>query len=258
MGLEDHTPDNIDDIIDYAVRHNTDFHQFMLYTALPGTPLHAELDRKGSLLSEVECPTPDTHGQFKFNYRHPHITGGAETEFLLRAFRRDFEVNGPSMVRAVRTVLAGWKRYGKHPNPRIRRRVAFDARSLATVWPAAVAAARRHYRADATMRASLRGLLGELHRAFGWRSRVSAAFGGVYLARKLRAEARRLADGWTYEPPTFYERNDAAQSLAEAEARAPATTCRYAVPPPPGEDPAPSGAELEAVAAGKLQEAIDS
>ena len=47
IGLEDHTPENIDEVIDYAVRHDTDFHQFMLYTPIPGTPLHAELTAKG-------------------------------------------------------------------------------------------------------------------------------------------------------------------------------------------------------------------
>jgi hypothetical protein len=259
VGLENHSPDNIDDVIDYAVRHNTDFHQFMLYTALPGTPLHAELDQEGLLLSEVECPTPDTHGQYKFNYRHPHITGGEETEFVLRAFRRDFEVNGPSMVRMVQTLLAGWERHGKHPNPRIRRRIAFDARRLATAWPAAVAATRRYYRGDPSMRARLRGLLGELHRAFGWRSRLSAAFGGAYLARRLRAEAKRLAEGWTYEPPTFYLRNDAAQLLAEDKDPASTTACPYAVPSsPPAQDPAAYQADPEALSARKMQEAIDS
>ena len=43
IGLENHTPENIDEAIDYAARHDTDFHQFMLYTPIPGTPLHAEL-----------------------------------------------------------------------------------------------------------------------------------------------------------------------------------------------------------------------
>ena len=47
IGLENHTPENIDEAIDYAVRHDTDFHQFMLYTPIPGTPLHAELYGQG-------------------------------------------------------------------------------------------------------------------------------------------------------------------------------------------------------------------
>ena len=35
IGLENHTPENIDEAIDYAARHDTDFHQFMLYTPDP-------------------------------------------------------------------------------------------------------------------------------------------------------------------------------------------------------------------------------
>ena len=40
--------------IDYAVRHDTDFHQFMLYTPIPGTPLHAELTAQGLMKDESE------------------------------------------------------------------------------------------------------------------------------------------------------------------------------------------------------------
>ena len=39
IGLEHHTPDNIAGEIESAVRYQTDFHQFMLYTPVPGTPL---------------------------------------------------------------------------------------------------------------------------------------------------------------------------------------------------------------------------
>ena len=56
IGLEDHTPENIDEVIDYAVRHNTDFHQFMLYTPIPGTPLHAELTAQGRMKDESRVP----------------------------------------------------------------------------------------------------------------------------------------------------------------------------------------------------------
>ena len=54
IGLENHTPENIDEAIEYAVRHDTDFHQFMLYTPIPGTPLHAELTAKGLMKDESE------------------------------------------------------------------------------------------------------------------------------------------------------------------------------------------------------------
>lgn len=71
IGLEEHTPENIDQVIEHAVRHRTDFHQFMLYMPLPGTPLHGEISAQGRMLEESECPLADTHGQSRFNYRHP-------------------------------------------------------------------------------------------------------------------------------------------------------------------------------------------
>ncbi|MGA2498727.1 MAG: acyl-CoA dehydratase activase-related protein [Tepidisphaeraceae bacterium] len=76
IGLETHTPENIDAAIDYAVSHETEFHQFMLYTPTPGTPLHAEMSKQGVLLSREEFAEADTHGQLRFNYRHPHGVAG--------------------------------------------------------------------------------------------------------------------------------------------------------------------------------------
>ena len=63
IGLENHRPDNMDAIIDYAVSHDTVFHQFMLYTPIPGTPLYEEHRRDGSLLPESEFSAADAHGQ---------------------------------------------------------------------------------------------------------------------------------------------------------------------------------------------------
>ncbi len=209
IGLEHHTPENIGDVIEYAVRHEADFHQFMLYMPLPGTPLHAEVASQGRMLDEAECPTPDTHGQFRFNYRHAHIPAGMESELLLQAFRRDFEVNGPSMLRVLRTTLKGRNRYRNHPNRRIRRRFDLEANGMATTFSAVIAGTRSYYRSNKAMHARMTGLLRDVNHEFGWRSRLSALLGGPYVACKIRREERRLAGGWTYEPPTFYEVNEA-------------------------------------------------
>jgi hypothetical protein len=236
IGLEEHTPQNIAQVIEHAVRHNTDFHQFMLYTPLPGTPLHAETSARGLLLDEAECPLADTHGQFRFNYRHPHIPAGLESELIVRAFQRDFSVNGPSMVRILRTTLAGWRRYKNHPDRRIRRRFAWEVEGMATAWSAVVGAVKRYYRKDPALYAKMSGLLEEMNREFGWRSRLSAALGGPYVLWKIRQEERRLAQGWTYEPPTFYDVNDA----VNPEDCPSASQCCYvtpqAVPPQSAED----------------------
>jgi len=207
IGLEEHTPENIDEAIDYAVGHDTDFHQFMLYIPIPGTPLHAELSAQGKMKRPDEYEEADVHGQLILNYHHPHIPDGQEGEFLRRAFERDFEVNGPSVARIVRTTLAGWKRYKDHPNSRIRRRYAWEARELGTAFSAAIGAMKLYYRKNTAMRAKVSAILKDLHHEFGLKSRLSAALGGRYLLWKVRKEEKRLAAGWTYEPPTFYEKN---------------------------------------------------
>ncbi|HBO42401.1 MAG TPA: B12-binding domain-containing radical SAM protein [Planctomycetaceae bacterium] len=208
IGLENHTPDNIDEAIDYAASYATDFHQFMLYTPIAGTPLHAELTAKGLMKDDSEFCHGDIHGQLVFNYRHPHIKNGQEGEFMIRAFDRDFAVNGPSTARIVRTTLAGWKRHKNNPDRRIARRIAWDARELATTFSALVGTARRYYRDNPVMWAKMDALLKELHAEFGWKSRFFSTVGSWYVMPKIRREEKRLAEGWTYEPPTFYERNE--------------------------------------------------
>jgi hypothetical protein len=207
IGMEDHTPENMDAVVDYAARHNSDFHQFMLYTPVAGTPLHAELTESGLMKEEGEFHPGDIHGQSIFNYRHPHIHGGQEAEFMLRAFQRDFERNGPSVMRMVRTKLAGWRRYKNHPDPRIRRRAAWLVENLATTHAASVWAARMYYRKSPRIYRELSEIQRELYREFGLKARASAAIGGPYVLWNILREERRLANGWTYEPPTIYETN---------------------------------------------------
>ena len=207
IGLEEHTPENIDEVIDYAVGQDTDFHQFMLYTPTAGTPLYEELSALGKMKHPDEYDVADIHGQLIFNYRHPSIADGQESEFILRAFTRDLEVNGPSVARIVRTTLVGWKRYKNHPDLRIRRRYRWEAKELGTAFAAALNGIRLYYRKNSTMHAKLAAILKDIHCEFGLKSRLSATLGGRYVLWKIRKEEKRLGAGWTYEPPMFYEKN---------------------------------------------------
>jgi biotin synthase-like enzyme len=207
IGMEDHTVDNMDEAIDFAVQYDTDFHQFMLYTPIPGTPLHADLSAAGRMKDTSEFEHVDIHGQYIFNYRHSHIPAGEETELLRRAFVRDFEVNGPSVVRIVRTTLAGWKQHKNHPDARVRRRYQWEARELSTTFSALVGAAKRYYRKNPEMYAKMSAVLDDLHAEYGFKSRFYSFVGGLWLLGKIRKEEKRLAAGWTCEPETFYEKN---------------------------------------------------
>lgn len=210
IGLEDHTLENVEEAIEYAVSHGTDFHQFMLYTPIPGTALYAEHAAAGTLKPEGEFAEADIHGQQVFRHRHPHLPPGSETELILKAFRRDFEVNGPSVLRIARTVLNGWRRYRRHADRRLRDRFAWEARDLAVTFPASLWAARRWFASrNAQLVHKLSGLLGEITREVGLRARLAAPLAGRFVWAKLRREQARLSDGRAYEPPTFYEANAA-------------------------------------------------
>ncbi len=214
LGLEDHTPGNIDQVIDHAISHRTDFHQFMLYTPIPGTPLYERHKKAGTLLDEKAFPHADAHGQYRFNYRHAHIKSGQEEGFLLRAFKRDFHQNGPSLARLIRTLLTGWQRYKNHPDARLRDRYAREVAPLRSGYAGAVWAMKQYYRDTPATFSRMQRLLADIYKEFGWKTRLAAPLIGLYVYLKMLQEERRLVRGWRYEPATFYEKNAAAQLLA--------------------------------------------
>lgn len=231
IGLEEHRPEEMDEIIDEAVSYGTDFHQFMLYTPNPGTPLHARHLAQGTLLDESEFSPADAHGQYRFSYRHRHIPAGMEETYLRQAFERDFAVNGPSLYRLIRTQLAGWQRYGRHADPRIRQRYRREAKPMRSVYTGAVWAMRKWFKNDKPLAAKMDALLTDLYRASGITARITTPLIGRYIGFMMKREQRRLSEGWTYEPHTYYEKNPAAQkaeSGATTAAHAPvAVTARW-------------------------------
>lgn len=207
IGLEHHTNENIADEIDYAVSHRTDFHQFMLYTPVPGTPLYKDMSEQGRMLEDVELA--DIHGQDKFNFRHAAISREDSKRFLDSAFRRDFEQNGPSLYRMCQTMLQGWRRYRDYPDRRVRERFTRESAKLRTAYSAALWAMEKHFRkVNQNVSEEIAVLRREVEKEFGNVARVAARAGGPVLLWTTRREERRLAAGHTYEPPTFLERSN--------------------------------------------------
>jgi hypothetical protein len=207
VGLEHHTPENIHEEIEHAVAHDTDFHQFMLYTPVPGTPLFAEMTEQGRMLDGVNLA--DIHGQHQFNFRHAAISREDSKKFLDEAFRRDFERNGPSIYRICRTTFNGWLRYKNDPDARVRARFAWEARSLKDGYAAALWAMEKNLRtANPEVSEKIRALRREVGREFGLMSRVATLVVGPLLLWSSRREGRRLAQGHTYEPQTIVERRN--------------------------------------------------
>ncbi|MGA2357538.1 MAG: radical SAM protein [Terriglobales bacterium] len=207
IGLEHHTPDNIVSEIESAVGYQTDFHQFMLYTPVPGTPLYKEMAEQGRLLTDMD--PADIHGQFKFNFRHAAISREDSKRFLDWAFWRDFENNGPSLYRMCQTMLLGWQRYKDHPDPRIRERFAREVKKLNSAYNAALWVMEREFKkVNRSVSERIHKLRREVEKEFPVVARLTAASLGPILWWSTRREERRLAKGRTYEPPTFVERRN--------------------------------------------------
>jgi len=206
LGLEHHTRENIAQEIEHAISHETDLHQFMLYTPVPGTPLYRDLAEQGKLL---DTDLADIHGQLGFNFQHSAISREESGKFLNWAFWRDFQRNGPSLFRICRTAYEGWKRYKNHPDSRVRERFEREARNLRRTYAGMLwAMEHRLKQTNRSVSVQIRALRKDLEREFGVLTAAAArVLGPVLWCTSLR-EDKRLARGHTYEPPTIIERQN--------------------------------------------------
>jgi radical SAM superfamily enzyme YgiQ (UPF0313 family) len=204
VGLEHHTPANIWEDLDRAIAHDTVFHQFMLYTPMPGTPLHAEVSAEGRLRDDVDLA--DVHGQFGFNFHHPAISRDESKTLLDAAFRTDYARNGPSLYRLMRTMFVRHRLYGNDADARVRTRVGRGAAQLRGGYAAALWAMERYLRPrNPEVSRRIAALRRDIHSELGLRPRLAAALGGPLLYWSAKREARRPR-GSVLEPRTFVER----------------------------------------------------
>ncbi|HET7184278.1 MAG TPA: B12-binding domain-containing radical SAM protein [Terriglobales bacterium] len=206
VGMEHHTPENIRQEVEHAIAHQTDFHQFMLYTPVPGTPLFQQMMDEGRLL---DVDLADIHGQYKFNFQHAAISRDDSKKFLDWAFLRDFERNGPSIYRICETMLQGWKRYKNYHDARVRARFEWEVRQLKSAYNASLwAMEKRLKHVNGQISQQIKSLRKEVEQEFGVAAQSTRAFLGPLLLWTSRREDKRLARGKTYEPPTFVERRN--------------------------------------------------
>src|SRR5215203_951952 len=192
VGLEHHTPGNIHPEIDYAVEHETDSHQFMLYTPVPGTPLYHEMVAQGRILPDVDLA--DIHGQFKFNFQHAAIGRDESKTLLDGAFARDYERNGPSLYRLVETMFNGWMRYRDDVDARVRKRVAHEAQQLRTGYAPLLWAIDAYLRQTAHPAAErVSAFRAQFERELGVVARTTSRLAGPVLHWAARARRRALS-----------------------------------------------------------------
>jgi radical SAM superfamily enzyme YgiQ (UPF0313 family) len=206
IGLEHHTPDNITAEIEHAVAHDADCHQFMLYTPIPGTPLYQDVEAQGRLL---DVDLADIHGQWKFNFQHGAIARDDSKTLLDWAFDLDYERNGPSLFRLMRTMFEGWKKYRDDPDPLVRARAWLEAKQLRTGYGAALWAMEKYLR-DTNRQVSerIRELRVDVERELGIVSRLVNHIAGPVALWASRRDHRRFPEGRRLEPRMFVDRRN--------------------------------------------------
>jgi len=122
--MEHHTPENIQEDIDFIIGIEADTVQFMLFTPLPVTGLYHRLQKKG--LIKTDLPFEEWHGQKMLNWNHHAFPGNLAEETLKGAFRKEFEVNSSTIYRMVETATRGYenirRRAAESENMKVRSR----------------------------------------------------------------------------------------------------------------------------------------
>jgi len=108
-------------------------------------------------------------------------------------------------MRTIRTLMNGWLKYKNHPEARIRKRFAKEKKKLLGFYAGALWATRRWFKDNPRIAQKMTDTLEDIYKEFGLKSRLAAPVLGGFIFHRLRKEEKRLADGYTYEPPTFCE-----------------------------------------------------
>lgn len=106
--MEHHDRESLQDDIEWAVSLDTDLHQFMQLTPLPGTPLYERYKREGRLIPKF--PYSKLSGQNALAFYHPKFRSEEARDLTRRAFRRKYEVGGAGIVNMARTAMQGYER----------------------------------------------------------------------------------------------------------------------------------------------------
>ncbi|MBI5535167.1 MAG: cobalamin B12-binding domain-containing protein [Deltaproteobacteria bacterium] len=205
---EEHTPQNIEEDIDYVISLEPCFTQFMQFTPMPVTELYQDLKRKG--LIDFSIPYEEWHGQKRLVWKHPHFTPRQTEEFLHMAFQKEFDVLGSGVMRMTRTHLRGLAAFDSLPDTECfrsrRRALEARARELRLLVPAMARFAHNQ-----TERDLVDALAKSFDRRFGpmTASERALSAGGLALAMKYALRVKLFGD--RFQPATH--RQEYRQSL---------------------------------------------
>ncbi len=126
--LEEHDKSTIWEDINFVTSLNPDYLQFAPLGPIPGTTLYQDYEAKNRINRNI--PYESQHGQGKIWFRHDHFSRDETEDFLRLAFEIDYNRNGASILRSIKTALSGYVYCKHHPDDRIRERLSFFQKRL--------------------------------------------------------------------------------------------------------------------------------
>jgi radical SAM superfamily enzyme YgiQ (UPF0313 family) len=189
LGFPHQHAEDVDREIEHALSYGCTYNQFMLYMAMPGTPLWKQM--KADRRLKQGFPWPDIHGQQVQNWHHPFIPDAVMTQKIDHAFDRDYEVLGPSVLRMIQTHYDGYRNTADWDHELVQMRRAMTRKKFPFYAMLLEAMSRDLKRVGNATHEQARDLRDRLIKESGWKARLAATFGGPYVAHRLQAEQRR-------------------------------------------------------------------
>jgi hypothetical protein len=188
LGFPHQKPEDVDREIEHALSYGCTYNQFMLYVAMPGTPLWKQMKTERRL--KVNFPWSDIHGQHVQNWHHPYISDEVIAEKLDYAFKRDFEVLGPSILRMIQTHYDGYRNTEDWDHELVQMRRAKTRKKF--FFYAALLEAMCHDLKDMgnALHAQASKLRDQIIAECGWKAKLAAMIGGPYVTYRMKAEQR--------------------------------------------------------------------
>jgi hypothetical protein len=210
--MEHHTPDNMQEDIDFLVGLESDLVQFMLLLPLPVTAVYQRFAELGWL--DREMPYEEWHGQKMLPWRHPAFSPEEPAKWLAAAFRKDYETNSSSIYRYAETAFRGYEHLAAMPagDPNLDARRE-QARGRAMQYGLTLGAVAR-FAVNEVERERAHALDAEMRRAFGpltWKERLERA-GAIAFAAAWRLRVKLRGDG--IQPKTIVTKYNEASRLA--------------------------------------------
>jgi hypothetical protein len=214
--MEHHTPDNMQEDIDFLVGLESDLVQFMLLLPLPVTAVYQSFAERGML--DRTMPYEEWHGQNLLPWRHPAFGPEEPAQWLAAAFRKDYEANSSSIYRYAETAFRGYETLAAmqkgDPNLDARRE---QARGRAMQYGLTLGAIAR-FAVNDVERERARSLEAEMRRVFGPLTAVEnfERAAAVALAAAWRLRVKLIGDG--LQPKTIVTRFNEQSRLAFLQA----------------------------------------